>query len=127
MRNFSFFSKVLKPVFKLINLHLNFFYIFLFFLFIILPCCSGLHKKPIISGKVISKASLYPVKEVNVVIQGSEVKTVTDSMGYYCLPASNQSAYQLIFFHANYDTTVVDIVRIDNSENYKINVALKKR
>lgn len=59
-----------------------------------------------ISGKVIEKRSLQPLIGVNVVLQGSDVGTSTDTTGYFIIENLQPGSYNLNFYYLGYKTVL---------------------
>ena len=98
--------------------------VFLLFLMCSLSKMSGKYE---IFGTIISKDTQKPLGGVNVAVEGTEFKTVTNLSGEYELTALPTQDYTVCFSLAGYDTLRVDVLEMESGEKYRIDVALQPR
>jgi hypothetical protein len=98
------------------------------FLLFILFLCTGCNPDTNeIAGKVIDKSTETVIENVQVIIEGYDLKSETDSHGDYRLAGLPDSDYSIIYIHQNYDTLTVNANEMETGETYRIDVALNRR
>ncbi len=102
-------------------------YFYLVFLFITVGLSFLLCKRTepgSVYGIVTDQKSGQPVGDVEVVLEESSLKTVTNDSGYYFLSGIGQKDYTIFYVCPEYDTAEVEATEMKKGEIYQIDVAL---
>ena len=92
-------------------------------IFLILIFCSLFSTKSLsqnkckIFGWVLDSLSKSPISNVNVIIQGTNVGTATDTSGYFLLYLPTGKEYTIVFSHIAYNKSLREL----SLEKYKRN------
>ena len=80
-----------------------------------------------IAGQVFDKESGQPVRGVAILVEGTDLGTITDSQGRYRLNNVPSGEYALSFFKSGYIEATVTETRVAEGETMKLDFALPPR
>ncbi|MEQ9413583.1 MAG: TonB family protein [Cyclobacteriaceae bacterium] len=67
-----------------------------------------------IVGRILSNEQQKPIKNANIVVEGSEISTVSNHLGFFALELNDEDVGPLIISHIGYTTSKVEIPEFDN-------------
>ncbi|MEP2671527.1 MAG: TonB family protein [Cyclobacteriaceae bacterium] len=67
-----------------------------------------------IVGRILSNEEQKPIKNANIVVEGSEISTVSNHLGFFALELNDEDVGPLIISHIGYTTSKVEVPEIDN-------------
>ena len=100
--------------------------IFVVLTLLVFTGCSFIDSSGGTQGKIIDKETHQILSDVVVVIKNTQIRTKTDSTGYYRLPGLCLAHYQILYYYSHYDTVIVDAVDMKPDQLYTIDVALSQ-